>query len=129
MRFCWILVASWFLLALGVVEEGPETIRFETAVGPATLDHRGHQRRVGNNCSVCHHQAEEGKKKACGKCHSGRVEASGQEGTPSYFDVKTKLCRGCHLEKRETERTSTAPIHCRECHDIRAKAQEREPGL
>ena len=124
MRSYWQAMLGVFLLASGSVVEGPETIRFETDVGPATLNHRGHQSLLKDDCSVCHHPDEKGKKKACGECHKGRVEATEQEGAPAYFDVKMKLCRGCHLAKREADRASRAPIHCRECHDIRAKSRE-----
>lgn len=110
------------MLVVGPVAEGPETIRFEADIGPATLDHRGHQRRLNKNCSVCHHREEEGTKKACRTCHKGRIEAEQQGGAPAYFDVKMKLCRGCHLERREKDDASKAPLHCAECHDIRAKA-------
>ena len=126
---CWILVMSLFVLASGPVVQGPETVRFETDIGPATLDHRGHQVRMGIDCGVCHHLAESGAKKPCSGCHKGRVEARQEGGAPAYFDVKMKLCRGCHLEKREADRASRAPIHCAECHDIREKAQRQGSGV
>ncbi len=122
MRHAWLSLLSLFLLASGPAVEGPDAIRFETDIGPATLDHRGHQRWLNEDCSVCHHQEEEGRKKACRTCHKGRIEAEERGGAPAYFDVKMKLCRGCHLERREKDKASKAPIHCSECHDIRAKA-------
>lgn len=129
MRVCRVLVMSLFLLASGPVVQGPETIRFETGIGSATLDHRGHQVRVGIDCRVCHHPEDKGAKKPCGNCHKGRVEALQEGGAPAYFDVKMKLCRGCHLEKREADRASQAPIHCAECHDIREKAKGQGSGI
>ena len=117
----WVTFLSLLFLASATALEGPVTIRFETDVGPATLEHRGHQKRLNHDCSVCHHQEEQGVRKACSGCHKLRLEAE-EGGPPSYFDVKMKLCRGCHLERREKDRASTAPIGCAECHDIKAKA-------
>jgi hypothetical protein len=115
------------LLAAGLPQQGPEQVRFDTDIGPATFDHRGHQVRLGIGCEVCHHQAEEGAKRPCGECHKGRMEAEREGGAPAYFDVKMKLCRGCHLERREKAGDTKAPIHCADCHDIREKAREQAP--
>jgi hypothetical protein len=119
----WVTFLSLLILAAETVPEGPGTIRFETDIGPATLDHRGHQKRLNHDCAVCHHQEERGGRKPCGSCHKLRLEVE-EGGPPSYFDVKMKLCRGCHLEEREKDRASKAPIECSECHDIRAKVGE-----
>lgn len=128
MRFSWFSVPGLLLLASGFAQEGPGHIRFETEVGLATFDHRGHQTRLGIGCDLCHHQAEQGVKRPCGGCHKGRVEAEKEGGAPAYFDVKMKLCRGCHLAKREKEGNPKAPIHCADCHDIREKAREEASG-
>ncbi len=118
------------LLAAVPVGEGPEKIRFETDVGPAAFDHWAHQAARGIDCSVCHHQ-DSGRdvKRPCGRCHRGRGEAGQPGGAPAYFDVKMKLCRGCHLERRESDEASKAPIHCAECHDIREKARGQGAGM
>lgn len=123
------ILLSVFLLASGSSGQGPERIRFESDVGPATFDHRGHQSRLGIDCAVCHHREEKGPREPCGRCHKGRVEAEAEGGAPAYFDVKMKLCRGCHLEKREKEANARAPIHCADCHDIREKAKEQGSGV
>ena len=115
------LVLGLFLVS-AVGHQGPETLRFETDLGPVTMDHRMHQNAWTENCSVCHHREEKEGRKPCGDCHKGRAEAEQKGGAPAYFEVKMKLCRGCHLKKREADSASKAPIHCEECHDIRAKA-------
>jgi len=121
---CSFLILSLFLLGSGLGVEGPEMVRFETEIGPALLDHRGHQRRLGEDCSICHHKEDEGSKTPCGDCHKRREEGEGKGDAPACFDVKMKLCRGCHLDKREGGSGSKAPIHCEECHDIKARARE-----
>jgi Class III cytochrome C family len=129
MPFGWLSILSLLLLASGPAPEGPDTIRFETDIGPAFLNHREHQRRFRDDCSICHHQAEAGRRRACSLCHKGRLEAPGKEGAPSYFTVKMNLCRGCHLAKRESGMAPKAPIHCQECHDMRAKARQEGSGV
>jgi hypothetical protein len=124
----WVAVFFLLFLTAGTVSEGPVTIRFETDIGPATLDHRGHQRRLNHDCSVCHHQEDKPVREACRGCHKLGLEAH-EGGPPSYFDVKMKLCRGCHLSRREEDKASRAPIGCSECHDIRAKAKEQGSGI
>ncbi len=117
------------LIACLAGSRGPETLRFETDLGPATMNHRMHQNAWTANCSVCHHIREKGRKKPCRECHKGRAEAEEREGgAPSYFEVKMRLCRGCHLKRREADSASKAPIHCEECHDIKAKTQNQGSG-
>lgn len=120
----YLLILSLFLFAFGLEVGGAETLRFETEIGPAILKHREHQKRLGQDCSVCHHKEQEGRRKPCGDCHRRRAQGEGKGDAPTYFDAKMKLCRGCHLEKREGESGSRAPILCEECHDIRAWARE-----
>ena len=117
------LVGFGLLLAMAAGSRGPATLRFETDLGPVTMDHRMHQNAWTEDCSVCHHREEKEGRKPCGDCHKGRAEAEQKGGAPAYFEVKMKLCRGCHLKKREADSASKAPIHCEECHDIRAKAK------
>jgi hypothetical protein len=128
MRSGWLSVLGLSLLCLGPVSKGPETIRFETEIGPAVFPHRRHQVGTGIGCHVCHHQTGKGENKPCGECHKGRVEALNQKGAPAYFDVKMKLCRGCHLARRDADKASEAPIHCAECHDIREEARKQGAG-
>jgi len=124
-KHAWVMVFfGVLLLPLALNAQGQDTIRYETDIGPVTFDHKGHQNLLKNSCSTCHHLEEEEAKKACGNCHKGKIEAE-EDGPPAFFDVKMKLCRGCHLKEREANRNSPAPIHCKECHDI--KAQTKQP--
>jgi hypothetical protein len=99
------------------IEPGPEIITFEAELGPVTFPHRRHQQQLKNSCVQCHHKGSE-KDNHCRHCHKRKIET--KEGEPvSFFDVKMKLCRGCHQQLRDNEMSTKAPIHCTECHDVK----------
>ena len=65
-------------------------------------------------CNVCHHLFEEGKKvedessedRSCSECHT----PENVENPVSLVKVFHARCKGCHLEKK------AGPIQCGECH-------------
>ncbi len=77
--------------------------------------HDEHNDSAGiEDCSVCHHIYEDGKKvedessedQSCSDCHG--MEASGNK--PALMKAFHANCKGCHLE------SSKGPIMCGECH-------------
>ena len=102
---------------LATPSPAPEIIVFTAELGPVYFPHTKHQHQLLNNCAQCHHKGSE-KDHRCRNCHKRKIET--KEGDPvSFFDVKMKLCRGCHQQLRDNEKSRTAPIHCTECHDVK----------
>jgi len=109
------LLLTFLLAVFRREDKGPEDIVFETEMGPVVFWHARHQGRL--DCAVCHHLVGATEKQPCRDCHKKKAARS-REDPVSFFDVKIYFCRGCHLDKREDDRTARAPIYCKECHDI-----------
>ena len=118
------LGAGMWAVACG--PRAPKVVVFESSLGPVRFDHAHHVRDLNLECPTCHHprpgeakpQPRAERPEACRKCHQERSETA-EGDPPSFYDVKMKLCRGCHLDRKTVDRDSRAPTDCEQCHDIR----------
>ncbi len=101
-----------------VLERGPDTVVFETTLGPVLFAHGRHRDALAIECLKCHHGPGEVRTRACRSCHKKKAETA--EGDPSsFYQVKMEFCRACHLGKKEEDRNSRAPVNCEQCHDMK----------
>lgn len=101
-----------------VLERGPDRVVFETTLGPVSFDHGRHRDSLGIECLKCHHGPAQAASRACRSCHKKKAETA-EGDAPSFYQVKMEFCRGCHLEKKENDRLSRAPVNCEQCHDMK----------
>ena len=82
---------------------------------PSIFNHDEHNEAAGiEDCNVCHHVYEDGKKvedessedQRCSECH-GLKASDDMPGLRKAFHTN---CKGCHLDRKE------GPIMCGECH-------------
>ena len=99
--------------------EDPDMIIFETKYGPVTFFHNRHKVYVCDDCTICHHMKRKKIRQACRNCHKKKLETR-EENPPSFYDIKMKLCRGCHRAKRDESEGQKAPVNCEECHNTKA---------
>ncbi len=110
------------LLAAGAVmsQEDVKSVNdpaFTSPTRPAPIFfHDAHNAKAGlDDCSVCHHVYEGGKKaegassegQACSECHM-----KGKSTRP-LIKAYHGMCRGCHEERK------AGPVQCGECHSKR----------
>lgn len=123
--FCWILLAAlWcpglltFGQAIAQESERMDTSNFESPRRPgAVFSHDDHNAAADleDNCAVCHHVYEDGKRVAdessedasCSDCHS--LSPTVENGI-SLELAYHKRCRDCHFD------TGKGPVLCGECH-------------
>lgn len=99
-------------------DSGPESVVFDTPLGPVSFAHERHRDSLGIECLKCHHGPEGVKAPSCRSCHKKKAETG--EGDPrSFYQVKMEFCRGCHLERKENEQSTRAPVNCEQCHDMK----------
>ncbi|MEW6439674.1 MAG: cytochrome c3 family protein [bacterium] len=113
------LIAAWPCSAPNV--RGPETVQFESPLGPVSFGHARHGQELAVDCRKCHHQETPAGQamQPCRLCHRSRAETV-EGGPPSFYQVKMEFCRGCHREENERRRrTEQAPVSCEQCHQIK----------
>jgi hypothetical protein len=77
--------------------------------------HAAHTDEYGVACVDCHHlvAGNPSPPASCASCHD-------QEGAHLDLpDASHRTCRGCHLDEREADARSQAPVACLECHEER----------
>ncbi len=84
--------------------------RVQQKMAAVTFEHGAHQRRLGQDCTICHHTNSKGdtKMKSCAQCH-GKIES-----VPAFKDAMHKKCQGCH--KKIQAQGKAAPTSCTGCH-------------
>lgn len=105
--------------ATGYTQEEVTTVNdsaFKERMRPsARFEHEQHNEKAEiEECSVCHHVYEEGKKvedessedRECSECHAKENPANAMPLVRVYH----LRCKGCHIEKK------AGPIMCGECH-------------
>ena len=116
---CVTAIAIFFAVMTAGSQEDMEYIQ-DSAFGqmmrpPASFRHDAHNENAEiEECSVCHHVYEDGKRlddessedSRCSACH-GSADGSYPMSLVIAFHTR---CKGCHIEKK------AGPIMCAECH-------------
>jgi len=102
-----------------VTAKGPEIVVFPANLGSVSFDHRMHQDQLEGKCDHCHHPlAANSLRQRCRDCHKRKAETTDND-PASFYDIKMSLCRGCHREKLNVDKTSIAPVNCKGCHNVK----------
>ncbi len=102
-----------------VTAKGPEIVIFPANLGSVSFGHRMHQDQLEGKCDHCHHPlAANSLRQRCRDCHKRKAETTDND-PASFYDIKMSLCRGCHREKLNVDKTSIAPVNCKGCHNVK----------
>lgn len=120
MRKIAALIAIVFALTLVTtfsiaLDKGPESMKIERVKKkkpPVEFKHHEHQKRVKEDCTVCHHKSEKGAQpEACSKCHKAKKDGD----TPGFKKAMHGTCKDCHKKEKAAGNTK-APTKCKGCH-------------